>query len=426
MSTEAVRHKIAPAAPLERRVWWLLGSLYTTQSVALMFFMGAFVAILLEQGAAMERISMIYLVGMVWPLKFLWAPLVDRFQLSRHGHYRGWLILMQAGMVLTLLVLATLDVARDFDTIYALCLLIAMLSATQDIAVDGLACRVLPEAQRGVGNGLQISGGLLGNLLGAGAVLIVYRHVGWAGSMGILAAVTSVSLLQLLAYREPRWPLSESSTLAFVARLWTFWRQPGARRWLALVLLYTVSSSLAYALITPMLLAQGSSLAHIGWVVNVFGSIVGGVAAMLSGWLLYRLGRRRALILAAMIQVLGIGAIALPLLASASESTPVVAVGLYFFCYNPAAVVLATLMMDHVSADSPATDYSVQFSLNQFFALGMIAAGAALLVPLGYAGVLVLAALLALLAVGLAVSYREPAKHPGSAALKPTLARGAA
>jgi len=391
--------------------WWLLTSLYTTQSVALMFFMGAFVAILLEQGASMERVSLIYMVGMVWPFKFLWAPLVDRFGIGGIGHYRGWLLLMQGGMVVTIIAMAGLDMTRDFSTIYLLCLLIALLSATQDIAVDALACRLLPLARRGVGNGLQIAGGLMGNLLGAGAVLIAYHRVGWTGSMAILAAVTSVSLLQLLVFREPQWAANRASTREYMMRLWTFWRQPGSTRWLPLILFYTVSSSLAYSVLMPILMERGWSLDQVGWVVNVLGSVAGCVSAMLMGWLMSRIGRKRALVWAGVIQVIGIFAVALPLLRGAVGADGAMAAGavaLYFLCYNPAAVVLSTLMMDHVSPRSPATDYTVQCSLNQLLAWGMISAGAALAVPLGYGGVLVLAAVMAALAVGLAMLYRDP------------------
>lgn len=400
--------KPATRAPdhIERSTWALLVSLYITQSAGLMFFMIAFVAIVLEQGASMGRVSLIYAVGMVWPFKFLWAPFIDRFHLGKLGHYRGWLILMQSSLVLVLVALAHLDLNRDFDTIYLFCLLIAFLSATQDIATDGLACRILPAEQRGIGNGLQITGGLLGTLLGGGAILITYPHVGWYGSMFILAGVTAISLVQVLVYRESRWPVIAVSTQDFVIRLWTFWRQPGRGLWLAVVLLYTTSSSLAYALVIPILMELGWTLEHVGWVVNIFGSLVGCLSAISSGWAIRRLGRRHALIWAAVLQIAGVLAVALLLVEGSSYPIATVAVGVYFLCYNPAAVILSTMMMDHASPTSPATDYTTQYSANQFFALGSISVGAALAVPLGYGGVLALAAIAAVLAVTLACVYR--------------------
>ncbi|ODP31675.1 MFS transporter [Pandoraea sp. ISTKB] len=393
-------------AGLQPSVWCLLGSLYTTQSVALMFFMGAFVAIIREKGATFEQISLVYLVGMVWPLKCLWAPLVDRFRIGRLGHYRGWLMLMQAGMVAALAVAASLDEARDFTRIYALCVLIAFLSATQDIAVDGLACRILSSAQRGLANGVQIAGGLLGNLLGAGAALVVYHYAGWRVSLYWLAAITGISLVQLLFYREPVTQAQIRRALA-LGRFVTFWRQPGGLRWLLLLMFYTVSSSLAYALIMPMLVDAGWSLSRIGLVVNVFGSLAGVIAAVGCGVLLRGRRRRHALILAAIVQVVGVAAVAVPLLAQPTGFVLTAMVGVYFFCYNPAAVVLATVMMDRTSSGSPATDYTLQFSVNQCFALGMVSIGAALAAPLGYPGVTALAMAAAWLAVALAVAYRE-------------------
>jgi len=129
--------RVAPA------VWWLVGSLYTTQALALMFFVVAFVAILRKQGAALDQIGMVYMLGMVWPFKFLWAPLVDAFGNQHRGHYRCWLLGTQGAMVVVLVAMGRYDPMADFIVIYTLCLVIALLSATQDIAADGLLCRLL-------------------------------------------------------------------------------------------------------------------------------------------------------------------------------------------------------------------------------------------------------------------------------------------
>ena len=75
------------------------------------------------------------------------------------------------------------------------------------------------------------------------------------------------------------------------------------------------------------------------------------------------------------------------------------AVVLYFLLYNPAATVLATLMMDQASPDSPATDYTLQYSLSQGFVMAMTAAGATLSISLGYGGVVLLSAALAVVAI---------------------------
>lgn len=69
--------------------WALLGSLYVTQYFGPGFFLIALVAILRESGAALEMVSVVYLLGLVWALKFLWAPWVDRWQSRQIGHFRA-------------------------------------------------------------------------------------------------------------------------------------------------------------------------------------------------------------------------------------------------------------------------------------------------------------------------------------------------
>ncbi|OLU33907.1 MFS transporter [Pseudomonas sp. PA27(2017)] len=389
------------------RLWALFASLYTTQSLSLMFIVVTLVAILRSQGVSLEQISLIYMLGMIWPLKCLWAPLVDRIGAARRSHYKGWLLATQGSMVVVLVAMGTLDVVEDFQHIYLLCALIALLSATQDIAADGLACSLLPPASRGRGNGIQIAGGLLGTLLGAGVLLMCYPFLGWAGCTWILAAVMAVSLLQLLLFDEPQRRTPALTYGLLFARCVSFWRQPRSFYWLCVLMVYPIGGALGYALLTPILVDAGWSLPNIGLVVNVFGCLLGIAAALGSGLLIQRIGRRRAMVLAAWLQIPGVAILALPVLGYVDIASVTLAVGLYFFCYNPAATVLATLMMDRASAHSPATDYSLQFSVNQVFGMGMIGVGTALAGSLGYLAVLALAAIASALATLLASFYSE-------------------
>ena len=160
-------------------VWLLITSLYTTQFLGLSFFSVALVAILRGQGASLEQVSSVYILGMIGACKFLWAPLVDRVRFTpRIGHFRGWLLLMQSLMVVVLCFLANLDVTTDFGAIYLLCIVMAVCGATQDIATDALVCSLLTEEERGMGNGIQTAGGMFGFMVGAGLVLMAYPSLG--------------------------------------------------------------------------------------------------------------------------------------------------------------------------------------------------------------------------------------------------------
>ncbi len=400
--------------------WALLGSLYITQYLGTSFFFTALVAILRASGVALEIVGVVYLLGLVWGLKLLWAPWVDRWQSRRLGHFRAWLIAMQSLMILSLLAIGRLHPVHDFWTVYGLCLVLALASATQDVATDGLACRLALPQERGMVNGLQTAGSLLGNLLGAGAVLMAYPYVGWDGCTLILAAGTAVTLLQVLWFKEPMHPQRAGEGAKVLKRLWALVLRPGQRFWLALILLYPLATSLSHALITPMLVDAGWAPGRIGLTVNVVGSLCGIPAALLSGRLIRRYGVRPMLIGTALLQIPGVLVLIVPL-SGATGALPVgLAVGLFFFfCYGSAMTVMTTMMMARCDVRSPATDYAVQFSLYILFGivattLGMVAAG-----QFGYLAVLGLAAICALAMVLLALVHSGAAGLPRLVSRRP-------
>lgn len=94
--------------------WILIASLYVTQFLPVSFFFMGLPAILREQGRTLEEIGALYLLGFVWVFKILWAPLVDRVSFSRLGHYRGWLLAMQAAMIAMLVVIGQIDGLANF------------------------------------------------------------------------------------------------------------------------------------------------------------------------------------------------------------------------------------------------------------------------------------------------------------------------
>lgn len=389
--------------------WLLLGSLYVSQNVGMAFFRVGLVAILMAGGASLDKVSTVYLLGLVWVLKFVWAHWVDRLRLPFQGRYRSWLLFTQVGIVLAQCSLALLDPAQQYHMLIACCLVLALFSATQDIAVDALACRALPQVERGLGNSLQVAGGLLGSLIGSGAVLIAYPHVGWAGAMLMLAVFPLISWLQLLFYREPDWPQAQLQSARALARMRVFWQVPGRLHWLVMVLLYPVAVSLAYALITPILVSAGWSIERVGLVVSVVGSLSGIPSAILAGLLLRRFSRRQIAIAAALLQIPGIASLFLLLSGHAGFGWVIAAVAFFGFCYTPVVTVISTLMMDRVSAESPALDYAAQYSLYLLFSILSVSFGTALAGRVGYPGVLWLATGVALAMAGLTAILRiEP------------------
>ncbi|BBO85450.1 MFS transporter [Desulfosarcina ovata] len=392
------------------RIWLLLASLYMTQFLGLSFFWIALVVIMRRQGAPMERLGVIYLLGLFWAIKFLWAPLVDRFAFGRLGHYRGWLLLTQSGMVLNLIIIGCFDISTQFGAVLTGCVVLAFLSSTQDIAADGLTCRLLSAKERGLGNGIQYAGGMLGNVLGGGVVLMAYPHIGWKGCMAILALCTSVSLFQVLCFREKTYSVACQNSPVPLRRFWSFWQTSGHKQWFLLLLIYPIGSTLAHAILAPMMVDVGWSMERIGMVMNILGSILSALSSLFTGWLLRWRARSSVLIGAATVQVIGLLAITLSLIGLPDDWRVHCSVGACFLIHGVLLTLISTMMMDRASLKSPATDFTLQFSAYYFLKFVAAAGSTILAGQLGYLAVLMVACAFACLALVLALYFKPTAE----------------
>jgi predicted MFS family arabinose efflux permease len=382
----------------------LLAIVYASQFVPLAFFLYGLSAVLREREVALERIAVVQLLGLVWVVKFAWAPLVDRYGSRRLGHYRGWLLVVQTLLTVTVLALVPVDVVSDLPLLIGVGAAIALLSATHDIAIDAAAVRLLAPSERGVGNGIQRAGGYLGLLVGGGGVLIVYDRLGWEVALAVLAVLTALPLPALLHWREDEvLPVTASRLGSSFRTLGSYFRQPGATRWALVVLpLYYLGIATAYPLVTPMLVDAGWPLDRIGAVSIVGGGTAAVLASLASGALLTRLGRRRTLVAFGLVTVVAI--MALFPLAQGHSSTlaGLAAVALLNIAYASVGTAVYTINMDWSRTGSAGSDFTVQDSLVHLCSLFAGAAGLGLAGILGYPRTLGLSVVLGLAGVAAA------------------------
>jgi PAT family beta-lactamase induction signal transducer AmpG len=167
------------------------------------------------EGLDLATIGFLSLVGLPYTFKFLWAPLIDRFELPLLGRRRGWLVLTQltlAGVLFALAATAPKDAIRAFAL---LAVLVAFVSASQDVVVDAYRTEVLSPGERGLGASLGVMGYRLAMILSGGIALIwtdatqgggwswpeVYRFM--AGLMVALAVFSALALPRLPALPRP-------------------------------------------------------------------------------------------------------------------------------------------------------------------------------------------------------------------------------
>ncbi|GAA5089187.1 MFS transporter [Nocardia iowensis] len=375
----------------------LLAALYVSQYLGFSFFGVGLVAILRDRGASLDEIATLESLLLIWVAKPLWAPLVDRI-----GSYRRWLLVLQPLLAGVLLLATPLDPVRDLGLLMVVVGVVALLSATQDIATDAIAVRMLESEQRGIGNGVQTAGGYLGGVLGGGLTLVVYDQFGWAAAIVTLAVATVLPLPQILRFREPA-----ARPVARRASLRAVFRRPGMLRWILLVLPpCVVGLHGSYALITPMLVDLGWSLTSVGITTNALGGFVGIFFGIAVGVLVSRFRRRSMLVWTQCAQVPAILLLAVAWFVSSSPAVLIAAMAVQAAMAATITIVF-TVTMDLCAKESAATDFTV---VSSFVMMVGIVGGiilTALAEPLGYTTTLAGAAAIALVGVVVALRYYQ-------------------
>ncbi|MGC5617611.1 MFS transporter [Georgenia sp. Z1491] len=354
----------------------LLLALYVSQYLGIGFLFYGTASILREMGASLDSLAVLSSLGMIWALKFLWAPLIDRVGPGwRGGHYRTWLLVLQPACAAVLVAMSFLtDIGEQYGIFVALTALYVAVSATQDIAVDALAVRLVRPHERESVNGIQVSGSFVGNILGGGLTAILYEVTGWQVALLTLAVCTLLPTLAVLAlcepaHRRPARPVPWSAT-------WTLLRQPGATLWVFAAVPVTWGGlTAAYGVLNPALVDAGWSVGEIAAVLTMFGGIVAGLVSMGAGPILRRIGRLRSLVAVGALTALGVAGF-LPVAGGwAPTAYVVVVVAVFFAAYAVGSIIVWTINMDYARAESPGTDFTAvsSFAMLVSFAGGAVA-----------------------------------------------------
>ncbi|NEQ97347.1 MAG: MFS transporter [Cyanothece sp. SIO2G6] len=377
----------------------LLGSLYVSQYISLMFFVQALPVFMRQQGASLEAIGLIYLLGLPLLLKVLWSPWIDRYGYTRWGHYRFWIVAFQLLLAGVSILCAFVSPQTNFSLLFSLLMVMATLASSQDIATDALAVGLLAPSERGWGNGIQMAGNYLGAMLGGGVMLMLLTQWGWQRSLLALALMMIIALIPILQHQEhPHKDHTKHEGPVWVD-LVNVYRRKGMGHWLMLLTLYIAGGSMAEGMFRPLLVDIGLSLADIGWLLGVVGNGSSIVGAVVSGLLVVPLGRKRSLIIFAGLQTVAILTYLLPALGVDYRFILYCVVVITSFANGAIYTVSSTVMMDKSQLAAAGTEYTAQTSI--VYLGGFMAAGISgvLAANIGYHGVFGVSALVTLLTI---------------------------
>ena len=250
-----------------------------------------------EAGVDLAAIGAMALVGMPYTVKFLWAPLLDRYAIPWLGRRRGWLLLAQIALAFSIAGLGRSDPAGRPWLLALAAFAVTFFSASQDIVVDAYRREDLTDAELGLGSSLYINGYRVGMLLASGGGLILADHMPFSRVYLIMAACMIPGILTTLLAREPEAGEGRPRTLrsAVIEPLTEYFSRKNALLILAFILFYKVGDSMAAAMATPFYLDIGFTKTQVGAVANLFGfwaTVGGGLAG---GILMVRMGIDRSL-----------------------------------------------------------------------------------------------------------------------------------
>ncbi|KAA8734724.1 MFS transporter [Acinetobacter qingfengensis] len=385
-----------------KKPWILLVSIYTTQYMGAAFITAASIAIMRQSGMPLNKLALLNLIAIPIAFKILYAPFVDHYRLFFHGQYRSWLILAQSLMTIMLFIIGMIDIQHYFSLIIILFLIYSFAASVQDVAIDGLSCKLFDQSQRQLANGVQYSSNLLGNIIGGGVLLMLYPWLQWQLSLWVLAAFALLTCIQLLPFKEPIQEENNIKNISILNYLSQLFHQikiflKKYKSWFLILFIYPIGFTAVFANLNPMLVDAGWLLTDIGFVTKIFGSIIGIFSAVLAIILMSKLNRKKALLLLTVAQAFGL-LFFIPISIGYDNKIWVYFAVFGYFIINPGLMAtLSTIIMDKAATmQAKATFFTLQLSLIVFMGFVYAAGGMVLAQHIGYLWVIIISFIFAL------------------------------
>lgn len=266
-----------------------------------------------DAGVDIKTIGLLTAVATPYTLKFLWAPLLDRFTLPL-GRRKGAILLSQLLLLVAVGFMSTLDPKTGVQTIAVTAVVIAFLGATLDIALDAWRREYLSDSEIALGLSANTLAFLISFRLITGSLaLILADHMSWAHVYQIMGLCIVPSMISIFFSTEPVTDVPppkrfyESVALPFI----DFFQRQGALFLILFILLYKLGDNMGSALTTKFYLDLGYTKTEIGligkwagWIAIAGGSLVGGV-------LMLRMRIRNALFIFGIFQAISTACFAL-------------------------------------------------------------------------------------------------------------------
>jgi PAT family beta-lactamase induction signal transducer AmpG len=319
-------------------------------------------------GVNLTAIGLFSLASLPYSLKFLWSPLIDRFSVPFLGRRKGWLMVSQVALSAAIAAMALQQPAQALRLVALNALLIALLSATQDLTVDAYTTDVLKPNELGPGAGVKVVGYRAAMILTGAGALIAADHMPWPMVYLLLAALMlAVTILSLRVpepqlIEKPPASMGEAVRMPFV----DFFGRIGNARgtWiLAFLVLYRLGDAMISNMTTSFLLQIGFSQTDVGLVQGAMGLTATLAGVVAGAAIMGRIGLNRSLWVFGVLQAASNLAYLALSLAGRSYPLLVATIIVENFCYGMVTAAVVGFLMSLCNPRFSAAQYALLSSV---------------------------------------------------------------
>lgn len=244
-----------------------------------------------EANVNLSTIGFFALAGLPYTLKFIWAPVFDRYSLPL-GRRRGWMLAMQIALTCFITGMAVTDPQANTWQMALFALLVSFFSASLDIVVDAYRREIVRDDELALGSSVYVSGYFIAMWVTNGLALAMAQFMPWSQVYLIMAAVMGLTIFGTLWAEEPPLTVTPPRNLreAMVSPLVEFFQRGGAIWVLLFVLCFKMGDAIAGSMLTPFYLKMGYTKLEIAAIAKtlslpfkVFGGFLGGAMILRLG-----------------------------------------------------------------------------------------------------------------------------------------------
>jgi len=317
-----------------------------------------------SEGVGLAEIGFFALIQFPYTWKFLWAPIMDRYTLPFLGHRRGWILVTQIALLVSMAGLGAFKPEFSLWTIASLAAGVAFFSASQDVVLDAYRRELLPDVELGLGNSIHVQAYRLSGLIPGGLALILSDHLAWHSVFIIVALFMLVGIVMTLvideAIKDPTPPRTLKASVVEPFR--EFIGRSGLKpALLVLVFLffYKLGDNMATALQTAFFYDVGFSGTQIGTIAKLVGTTAAIVGGMLGGLIMVKLSINRALWLFGLVQISSILGFALLSVVGANPWMLAFAMAFEYLGVGLGTVALTAFMAKSTNVAFAATQFAL-------------------------------------------------------------------